>query len=84
MLLGCIVDITTVEKIRARIMPGSGNLPDGSPRLEGTMWIVPFRNHRGGALQAFILDRPIQADLDLEKAVQDLEQSVGLAIGNCI
>lgn len=78
------MDIATVEEIRARIMPGSGNLPDGSPRLEGALWIVPFRNHRWGALQAFLTNRPIQTDSDFEKAVQDLEQSVGKAILNCL
>jgi hypothetical protein len=73
------MDSVTFQKIVDKLMPRNGNAQDGPLRLENGQWIVPFKHFLYGTLQAFISDREIQSEDDIDSATLDLPDSIGLA-----
>jgi hypothetical protein len=61
------------------ILPGAGNASDGEPRLKDGTWTIPFRRATF-RLQVSLRDRPIASESDYQRAKEELESKIGLAI----
>ena len=68
-----------MKRICGEVLPGEGNLPHGDPKLESGSWIVPFKR-KGFGWQTFLPDRPIENEMDHNRAVAELRNRIRQAL----
>jgi hypothetical protein len=78
------MDSVTLQKIVDKIMPRNGIAQDGPITLENARWIVPFKHLLYGKLQAFISDRQVQSEDDIDSAARDLRECIRRALLNSL
>jgi hypothetical protein len=78
------MDSVTLQKIVDKIMPCNGIAQDGPITLENARWIVPFKHLLYGKLQAFISDRQVQSEDDIDSAARDLRECIRRALLNSL
>ncbi len=74
------MDQATMQGIIDAVLCGTGSVPSGEPYLIKGTWYVPFKNPKAGELLAWIMDRRVVTSADRRRAIQDLEEGIGLAI----
>lgn len=65
--------------VHGRVLPGSGNLPNGEPTLSAGFWTVPFKRD-GFGWQVSFRDRSITGEADRKRAAIDLLQEIHRAL----
>lgn len=78
------MDSATFQKIVDKVTPRNGNAQDGPVRFENARWVVPFKHFLYDRLEAFISDREVQSEDDIESATVELRECIETVLSNSL